>query len=103
MVITCFLFIYLFIYYFHSLFFFFPLFSLFYFPLLYIHGFTISTSPLPSEHAAVGDASPTRASAHGVNCVGVHIAVVAVPAKGTRLSIMALDIARDGECLLRVV
>jgi hypothetical protein len=32
---------------------------------------------------------------HRVNCVGVHITVVAAPAPGTRLSIMALDTARD--------
>jgi hypothetical protein len=48
----------------------------------------------------VGDASPTRAGAHGVNCVAVHIAVVAVPAPGTRLNIMALDTARDDALLV---
>jgi hypothetical protein len=82
------------------LFFFFrPSFSFFYFPLLYIHGFATSTSPLPSEHASMGDASLTRADAHGVNYVGVHITVIAAPAPGTRLSIMALDTTRDDALL----
>lgn len=46
-----------------------------------------------AQHAAVGDAFPTMAGAHGVSCVGVHVAVVAAPAPGARLSITALDTA----------
>ena len=43
-----------------------------------------------AQHAAVGAAFPMMAGAHGVSCVGAH---VAAPAPGARLASTALDTA----------